>query len=223
MPTCCRPPVDGSSSPGWASAAWRPGGIPAAADRQLPGGERAGQQPARSGGVVLRVLQPGAAGHGGRRQRGHHGADRPALLAQPGVPGGLEPRPGDHVPVAHDLAGRADAAVRRPGPQGNPSTPRSCTGRSPTVWRRWLRPGRPTSTAPTCGWTRPGGPSWLAATRDAADSSRWSSGSSPLYVDVSNRPVLTSAPSTIAHNQPFTAQVQLAAGTTRKHLRVSAS
>ena len=32
--------------------------------------------------------------------------------------------------------------------------------------------------------------------------------------------MLTSAPSTIAHNQPFTAQVQLAAGTTRKHLRV---
>jgi hypothetical protein len=40
------------------------------------------------------------------------------------------------------------------------------------------------------------------------------------YVDVSNRPVLTSAPSTIAHNQPFTARVQLAAGTTLKHLRV---
>ena len=35
-----------------------------------------------------------------------------------------------------------------------------------------------------------------------------------------NRPQITSAPSTIAHNQPFTAQVQLAAGTTLKHLRV---
>jgi hypothetical protein len=35
-----------------------------------------------------------------------------------------------------------------------------------------------------------------------------------------NRPQLTSAPSIIAHNQPFTAQVQLAAGTTLKHPRV---
>ena len=42
----------------------------------------------------------------------------------------------------------------------------------------------------------------------------------PWYVDVSNRPVITSAPSTIAHNQPFTAQVQLAGGTTLKRLRV---
>jgi hypothetical protein len=42
----------------------------------------------------------------------------------------------------------------------------------------------------------------------------------PWYVDVTNRPQITSAPSIIAHNQPFTAQVQLAAGTTLKHLRV---
>ncbi|HJW58388.1 MAG TPA: hypothetical protein VJ931_02045, partial [Actinomycetota bacterium] len=35
-----------------------------------------------------------------------------------------------------------------------------------------------------------------------------------------NRPQITSAPAAIAHNQPFTAQVQLAAGTTLKHLRV---
>jgi hypothetical protein len=42
----------------------------------------------------------------------------------------------------------------------------------------------------------------------------------PWYVDVADRPQITSAPSTIAHNQPFTAQVQLAAGTTLKHLRV---
>jgi Domain of unknown function (DUF1929) len=42
----------------------------------------------------------------------------------------------------------------------------------------------------------------------------------PCYVDVPDRPALTSAPSTIAHNQAFTAQVQLAAGTTLKHLRV---
>jgi Galactose oxidase-like, Early set domain len=42
----------------------------------------------------------------------------------------------------------------------------------------------------------------------------------PWYVDVTNRPQITSAPSAIAHNQPFTAQVQLAAGTTLKHLRV---
>jgi hypothetical protein len=42
----------------------------------------------------------------------------------------------------------------------------------------------------------------------------------PWYVDVADRPVITSAPATIAHNQPFTAQVQLAAGTTLKYLRV---
>jgi Domain of unknown function (DUF1929) len=42
----------------------------------------------------------------------------------------------------------------------------------------------------------------------------------PWYVDVADRPVITSAPATIAHNRPFTAGVQLAAGTTLKHLRL---
>jgi hypothetical protein len=42
----------------------------------------------------------------------------------------------------------------------------------------------------------------------------------PWYVEVADRPQITSAPATIAHNQPFTAQVQLAAGTTLKHLRL---
>jgi hypothetical protein len=42
----------------------------------------------------------------------------------------------------------------------------------------------------------------------------------PWYVAVADRPVIASAPATIAHNQAFTAQVQLAAGTTLKHLRV---
>jgi hypothetical protein len=42
----------------------------------------------------------------------------------------------------------------------------------------------------------------------------------PWYVDVADRPKITSAPAVIAHNQPFTAQVQLAFGTTLKHLRV---
>jgi len=42
----------------------------------------------------------------------------------------------------------------------------------------------------------------------------------PWYVDVPDRPVITSAPTTIALNQAFTAQVQLAAGTTLKELRV---
>jgi hypothetical protein len=42
----------------------------------------------------------------------------------------------------------------------------------------------------------------------------------PWYVDVADRPQLTSAPPTIGHNQPFTAQVHLAAGTTLKHLRI---
>jgi Domain of unknown function (DUF1929) len=42
----------------------------------------------------------------------------------------------------------------------------------------------------------------------------------PWYIDVTDRPQITAAPATIAHNQPFTAQVQLAAGTTLKHLRV---
>jgi hypothetical protein len=42
----------------------------------------------------------------------------------------------------------------------------------------------------------------------------------PWYVDVADRPQITSAPATIAHNQPFAAQVQLAAGTTLKSLRV---
>jgi hypothetical protein len=42
----------------------------------------------------------------------------------------------------------------------------------------------------------------------------------PWYLDVADRPQITSAPATIAHNQPFTAQVQLAAGTTLKHLRI---
>jgi hypothetical protein len=42
----------------------------------------------------------------------------------------------------------------------------------------------------------------------------------PWYIDVADRPVITSAPATIAHKQAFTAQVQLAAGTTLKYLRV---
>jgi len=42
----------------------------------------------------------------------------------------------------------------------------------------------------------------------------------PWYVDVADRPQITSAPATIGHNQAFTAQVQVAAGTTLKHLRV---
>jgi hypothetical protein len=42
----------------------------------------------------------------------------------------------------------------------------------------------------------------------------------PWYVDVADRPQITSAPTTIAHNRPFTAQVELAAGTTLKQLRV---
>ena len=42
----------------------------------------------------------------------------------------------------------------------------------------------------------------------------------PWYVDVADRPQLTSAPPTIGHNQPFTAQVHLAGGTTLKHLRI---
>ena len=42
----------------------------------------------------------------------------------------------------------------------------------------------------------------------------------PWYVDVADRPQITSAPATIAHNQVFAAQVQLAAGTTLKYLRV---
>jgi galactose oxidase-like protein len=42
----------------------------------------------------------------------------------------------------------------------------------------------------------------------------------PWYVDVADRPQISSAPTTIAHNQPFIAQVELAAGTTLKHLRV---
>jgi hypothetical protein len=42
----------------------------------------------------------------------------------------------------------------------------------------------------------------------------------PWYMEVADRPQITSAPATIAHNQPFTAQVQLAAGTTLKHLRL---
>ena len=39
-------------------------------------------------------------------------------------------------------------------------------------------------------------------------------------MDVADRPQISSAPTTIAHNQPFIAQVELAAGTTLKHLRV---
>jgi hypothetical protein len=42
----------------------------------------------------------------------------------------------------------------------------------------------------------------------------------PWYVDVADRPQITAAPAAIAHNRPFTAQVQLAAGTTLKHLRL---
>jgi hypothetical protein len=42
----------------------------------------------------------------------------------------------------------------------------------------------------------------------------------PWYVDVADRPVIESAPATIAHGQPFTAEVQLAAGTTLQYLRV---
>jgi hypothetical protein len=63
--------------------------------------------------------------------------------------------------------------------KATPSTAPSCTGQSPTAWRRWRRPPRPTSTTPTCGWTRPAGPSWWVATPGAAASSGWSSGSSP--------------------------------------------
>jgi Domain of unknown function (DUF1929) len=42
----------------------------------------------------------------------------------------------------------------------------------------------------------------------------------PWYIDVPDRPVITSAPATIAHNQAFRVGVQLAAGTTVKNLRV---
>jgi hypothetical protein len=42
----------------------------------------------------------------------------------------------------------------------------------------------------------------------------------PWYVNVPDRPQITAAPPTIAHNQAFTAQVQVAAGTSLKHLRV---
>jgi hypothetical protein len=42
----------------------------------------------------------------------------------------------------------------------------------------------------------------------------------PWYVDVADRPVITSAPATIAHNQPFAVDVALAAGTTLKSLRL---
>ena len=42
----------------------------------------------------------------------------------------------------------------------------------------------------------------------------------PWYVAVADRPVIESAPATIAHGQPFTAEVQLAAGTTLQYLRV---
>ena len=42
----------------------------------------------------------------------------------------------------------------------------------------------------------------------------------PWYVDVADRPQITAAPAAIGHNQPFTAQVQLATGTTLKQLRV---
>jgi hypothetical protein len=36
---------------------------------------------------------------------------------------------------------------------------------------------------------------------------------------VADRPVITSAPANIAHRQAFTAEVQLAAGTSLRHLR----
>jgi hypothetical protein len=42
----------------------------------------------------------------------------------------------------------------------------------------------------------------------------------PWYVDVADRPVITSAPATIAHNQAFMVDVRLAAGTTVKNLRL---
>lgn len=42
----------------------------------------------------------------------------------------------------------------------------------------------------------------------------------PWYVDVPDRPALTSAPSTIAHNQTFTVSVQLAQGTSLSSLRL---
>jgi hypothetical protein len=42
----------------------------------------------------------------------------------------------------------------------------------------------------------------------------------PWYADLPDRPVITSAPATIAHNQAFTVAVQLAAGTTLRALRV---
>jgi Domain of unknown function (DUF1929) len=42
----------------------------------------------------------------------------------------------------------------------------------------------------------------------------------PWYVDVADRPVITSAPATIAHKQAFTVRTQLAAGTTLKSVRV---
>jgi galactose oxidase len=42
----------------------------------------------------------------------------------------------------------------------------------------------------------------------------------PWYVDVADRPEITEAPATIAHNQAFTVGVQLAAGTTVKSVQV---
>jgi hypothetical protein len=42
----------------------------------------------------------------------------------------------------------------------------------------------------------------------------------PWYIDVADRPVITEAPATIAHNRAFTVGVQLAAGTTVKSVKV---
>jgi hypothetical protein len=42
----------------------------------------------------------------------------------------------------------------------------------------------------------------------------------PWYADVADRPVLTAAPATIAHNQAFTVGAQLAAGTTLQSVRM---
>ena len=86
-----------------------------------------------------------------------------------------------------------------------------------------LEPVTPTSAAHQYHsnmWVDPTGRAILVGGNPARGSVQRRRAVRARYVDVADRPQLTSAPPTIGHNQPFTAQVHLAAGTTLKHLRI---
>lgn len=94
-----------------------------------------------------------------------------------------------------------------------------------SVRTRWV--AAPCSAKKAAAWTRkPGRGGCGFVGEDLAEGDPRRSSVQPLverfepwYVNVAGRPIITSAPTTIAHDQPLIAQVQLAAGMTLKYLQ----